>query len=59
MAEFVNKVAESGLITIDLERWYPKGEAVVLDLKEYLFMGMIVKEKEFRDALKKNGLGKI
>lgn len=53
MAEFVNKVAESGLITIDLEKWYPKGEAVVLDLKEYLFMGMIVKEKEFRDALKK------
>ena len=53
MAEFVNKVAESGLVTIDLEQWYPKGEVVVLDLKEYLFMGMIVKEKEFRDALKK------
>ena len=53
MAEFVNKVAESGLITIDLENWYPKGEMVVLDLKDYLFMGMIVKEKEFRDSLKK------
>jgi hypothetical protein len=53
MAEFVNKVAESGLITIDLENWYPKGEIVVLDLKDYLFMGMIVKEKEFRDSLKK------
>lgn len=52
MAEFVNKVAESGLITIDLENWYPKGEIVVLDLKDYLFMGMIVKEKEFRDSLK-------
>lgn len=52
MAEFVNKVAESGLITIDLENWYPKGEMVVLDLKDYLFMGMIVKEKEFRDSLK-------
>ena len=52
MAEFVNKVAESGLITIDLENWYPKGEMVVLDLKDYLFMGMIVKEQEFRDSLK-------
>jgi len=52
MAEFVNKVAESGLITIDLENWYPKGEIAVLDLKDYLFMGMIVKEKEFRDSLK-------
>lgn len=53
MAEFVNKVAESGLITIDLETWYPKEEIVVLDLKDYLFMGMIVKEKEFRESLKK------
>jgi hypothetical protein len=52
MAEFVNKIAESGLITIDLENWYPKGEIVVFDLKDYLFMGMIVKEKEFRDTLK-------
>jgi len=52
MAEFVNKVAESGLITIDLENWYPKGEIVVFDLKDCLFMGMIVKEKEFRDTLK-------
>ena len=52
MAEFVNKVAESGLITIDLENWYPKGEIVVFDLKDYLFMGMIVKEKEFRYTLK-------
>ena len=53
MAEFVNKIAESGLITLDLEQWYPKGDTTTLDLKEYLFMGMIVKEKEFREALKK------
>ena len=57
MAEFVNKVAESGLITIDLETWYPKEEIVVLDLKDYLFMGMIVKEKEFRESLKKTDWG--
>lgn len=49
---FVNKVAESGLVTIDLETWYPKGENAVFDLKDYLFMQMILKEKDFREALK-------
>lgn len=49
---FVNKVAESGLITIDLEKWYPGDEVVVFDLKDYLFMGLILKEKDFREALK-------
>lgn len=49
---FVNKVAESGLITIDLEKWYPKDELAVFDLKDHLFMQMILKEKDFREALK-------
>ena len=49
---FVNKVAESGLITLDLETWYPKGETAVFDMKDHLFMGLILKEKDFRDALK-------
>lgn len=49
---FVNKVAESGLITIDLEKYYPSGETAVFDLKDYLFMGMILKEKDFRESLK-------
>lgn len=53
MAEFVNKVAESGLITIDLEDWYPKEEILPFDLKDYLYMGMIIKEKDFRESLKK------
>lgn len=48
----VNKVAESGLITLDLENYFPKGETVVFDMKDYLFMGMILKEKEFRESLK-------
>ena len=48
----INKVAESGLITIDLENYYPKGETVVFDLKNFLFMGLILKEKDFREALK-------
>ncbi|HUR66177.1 MAG TPA: DUF2480 family protein [Chitinophagaceae bacterium] len=48
----INKVAESGLVTIDLETWYPAGETVVFDLKDHLFMGMILKEKDFREGLK-------
>jgi len=49
---FTNKVAESGLITIDLETYYPTGETALFDLKDFLFMGMILKEKEFREQLK-------
>ncbi len=48
----VNKVSESGLITLDLEEYYPKEEIVNFDLKEFLFHGLILKEKEFREAMK-------
>jgi hypothetical protein len=47
----VNKVAESGLITLDLETLYPSEEVSSFDLKEHLFMGLILKEKDFRTAL--------
>jgi Protein of unknown function (DUF2480) len=49
---FVNKVAESGIVTINLEDYYPKEEVKVFDMKEHLFMGLILKEKDFREALK-------
>jgi len=52
MSEFVNKVAESGIITINLEDFYPKEPVVVFDMKDYLFMGLILKEKDFRESLK-------
>ena len=48
----INKVSESGLITLDLEQYYPKEETVLFDLKGYLYMGLILKEKDFREALK-------
>jgi hypothetical protein len=51
MEEIVNKVAQSGLVTLDLEDYYPKEETVEFDLKQYLFMEMILKEKDFRAAL--------
>ncbi len=49
---FVNKVAESGIVTLNLEEFYPKDPVVVFDMKDYLFMGLILKEKDFREALK-------
>src|SRR3954462_4068542 len=49
---FVNKVAASGIQTLDLEKYLPAGEIVTFDLKEHLFMGLILKEKDFREALK-------
>jgi hypothetical protein len=48
----VNKVAESGIISLDLEQYYPKDEIVVFDLKNHLFMELILKEKDYREALK-------
>ncbi len=47
----VNRVANSSLVTIDLEEMYPAGEIVPFDLKGYLFMELILKEKDFREAL--------
>jgi hypothetical protein len=47
-----NKVAESGLITVDLAHYYPPEAVVLFDLKNHLYMGMILKEKDFREALK-------
>ncbi len=48
----INRVAESGLVTLDPETFFPKGEIASFDLKDHLFMGMILKEKDFREALK-------
>lgn len=52
MEALVNRVANSKLITIDLESFYPAGDVVPFDLKQYLFMELILKEKDFREALK-------
>jgi len=47
----INKVAESGLITLNLEEYYPTEDILLFDLKPFLFMEMILKEKDFRQAL--------
>lgn len=48
----INKVSESGLITINLEDFFPEKGFIFFDIKNYLFQGLILKEKEFRTALK-------
>jgi len=48
---FINKVAESGLISLDLAQYIPENDIVVFDIKPYLFMELILKEKDFRASL--------
>ena len=52
MEPIINKVASSGLITIDLEDLYPEEERILFDLKPWLFQELILKEKDFRENLK-------
>lgn len=49
-----NKVANSGLVTINLEDYFHAGERVVIDIKPWLFMEMILKEKDFREHIKQH-----
>jgi len=46
--EIINRVANSKLVTIDLEDYYPKGERVVFDIKDWLLEGLVLREKDFR-----------
>ncbi|MBR9859861.1 DUF2480 family protein [bacterium] len=52
--EIVNKVAQSGILTLDLEQLIPDKEHVELDIKDQLFQGLILKEKDFRTWVKEN-----
>ncbi len=50
----VNRVANSGLITLNLEDFFPTEELAIFDLKDYLHMELILKEKDFRASLKQH-----
>jgi hypothetical protein len=52
MDEIINRVAQSALVSFDLEELYPAGKRVVYDLKDNLFQGLILKEKDFRTFLR-------
>lgn len=48
----INKVAQSGLVTLDPAAFYPAGDRVVYDIKDNLFQGLILREKDFREFVK-------
>lgn len=52
MEQIRNKVAESGLITLSLEDFYPRNPRLELDISPWLYEGMILREKDFRAAVK-------
>ncbi|MBD1259930.1 DUF2480 family protein [Maribacter polysiphoniae] len=49
--EIINRVAQSQLKTIDLEDYYPVGERVFLDIKDWLYEGFVLREKDFRASI--------
>ncbi len=54
MSEIVNKIQQSGLINLDLGELYPKGDRVIIDLKDQLWEGLALKEKDFRVWIKEH-----
>ena len=51
MSDIINRVSQSKLVTFNLEDYYPKGNRVLLDIKDWLFEGLILREKDFRTQL--------
>ena len=51
--EIINRVANSKLITLNLEDYYPKGNRVLFDIKDWLFEGFVLREKDFRTQIDK------
>ena len=52
--EIINRVANSKLVVIDLEDYYPKGQRTVFDIKDWLFQELVLREKDFRNYVKQH-----
>jgi len=52
--QIINRVASSKLVTIDLQEFIPEGERVAYDLKDNLYEGLILREKDFRAFAREN-----
>ena len=50
--EIINRVANSSLVTFNLEDYYPQGKRILFDIKDWLFEGFVLREKDFRDQVK-------
>lgn len=48
-SEIINRVANSKLVTVDLEHFYPSGQRVLFDIKDWLLDGLVLREKDFRE----------
>lgn len=49
--EIINRIANSALVTINLEDYYPKGNRILFDIKDWLFEGFVLREKDFRNQV--------
>ena len=58
MEEIINKVANSSLQVFDLEDYYVSGIRTQLDISQWLYEGFLLKEKDFREALKNHDWSK-
>lgn len=56
--EIINRVANSKLVTIDLEDYYSPGERIVFDIKDWLLDGLVLREKDFRENAKNHDWSK-
>ena len=52
--EIINKVANSGIIQLDLEELFPTNDIVAFDIAQALYEGLILREKDFREFVKQN-----
>ena len=50
--DIINRVANSKLVTLDLEELYPNGKRVLFDIKDWLMEGLVLREKDFRENAK-------
>ena len=57
--EIINKVAKSPIVTFDLEEYYPNGERLKIDISQWLYKGIVLKEKEYRSSLKSYDFSKF
>lgn len=53
-AEIVNRIANSKLVTFDLEDYYPEGKRILFDIKDWLLEGFVLREKDFRETAKQH-----
>ncbi|PWK20351.1 uncharacterized protein DUF2480 [Xanthomarina spongicola] len=50
--EIINRVTNSALMVFDLEDYYPEGKRIIIDIKDWLFEGFVLREKDFREHVK-------